>query len=351
VLQRVGRGNRRTKRTNVACFYRTAIEEAAFRVFIRAAENSGAETTALLGSDNGLMFRPSVVVQQLCSYLKQTTHGELNPEHAYGLFAAPTGEPLIERNQYDKIVEHLIEKNFFRPAMHGGRQLRAGEMWEKLYEERSLYSNMSGKGESAVVIDDMTGRRIGYLDSKLPAGSTFLMGGHARRVTSILGRKVLTRAETDTKNVRKPNQKWNRLVKSAALIKALAKELGFPIADETGAMPLVKIQTEKDAEKRFLLFHNAGEVYGKALGELLETERKLVIVEHNEFFVEIAGTFSATDLQFSEEETERLLNRRWKSFESAFDLGRFQIDLPIDIRRAAVVAAFNLSKFGRVFSS
>ncbi|MDQ3322982.1 MAG: DEAD/DEAH box helicase [Acidobacteriota bacterium] len=349
-LQRIGRGNRRAKRTNVACFYRTPIEEAVFQVFIRAAENSDEETTALLGSDNGLAFRPSVVVQQLCSYLKQTTHSELNPEHAYGLFADPTGEPLINKNQYDKIVEHLIEKNFFRPAMHGGKQLRAGEMWEKLYEERTLYSNLSGKGDGAVVIDDMTGRRVGYLDSKLPAGSTFLMGGHARRVTSANGRKVLTRAETDTKNVRKPNQKWNRLVKSAALIKALAKELGFPAADETGAMPLVNIQTEKDAEKRFLLFHNAGEIYGKALGELLETERKLVIVEHNEFFVEIAGTFSTTDLQISEEEIERQLNRRWKSFESAFDLGRFQIDLPIDIRRAVVVAAFNLSKFGRVFS-
>ncbi|MGI8468229.1 MAG: helicase-related protein [Pyrinomonadaceae bacterium] len=349
-LQRVGRGNRRTKRTNVACFYRTPTEEAVFRVFIRAAKNSDAETAALLASDNGLKFRPSVIVQQLCSYLKQTTHRELNPDHAYGLFSTTEGEPLIEKNQYDKIVEYLIEKDFFRPAMHGGNSLRAGEMWEKLDDERTLYSNMSGKSESAVVIDGMTGRRVGYLDSKMPAGSAFLMGGHARRVTAINGRKILTRAETKTENVCKPYQKWNWRVKSAALTKALANELGFPAADETGAMPIVTIQTEKDAEERTLLFHNAGEVYGKALGELLETERKLVIVEHNEFFVEISGAFSETDLKFSDEETGRLLNRRWKSFESAFNLGRFQIDLPTDIRRASVIAAFNLPEFGLVFS-
>jgi ATP-dependent Lhr-like helicase len=348
-LQRIGRGNRRTKRANVACFYRTPTEEAVFRVFIRAAKNSDAETAALLATDNGLAFRPSVIVQQLCSYLKQTTHRELDPEHAFGLFKTPEGEPLIEKNQYDKIVEYLIEKDFFRPAMHGGNSLRAGEMWEKLDDERTLYSNMSGKA-SAVVIDEMTGRRVGYLDSKLPAGSAFLMGGHARRVIATNGRNILTRAETKTENVRQPNQKWNRRVKSAALTKALANELGFPAADETGAMPIVIVQTEPDAEKRILLFHNAGEVYGKALGELLETERKLVIAEHNEFFVEISGAFSETDLKFSDEETGRLLNRRWKSFESFFNLGLFQIDLPTDIRRASVIAAFNPSEFGLVFS-
>jgi hypothetical protein len=164
------------------------------------------------------------------------------------------------------------------------------------------------------------------------------------------GRKILTRAETKTENVRQPHQKWNRRVKSAALTKALANELCFPAAEETGAMPLVSVQTENDSEKRFLLFHNAGEIYGKALGELLETERNLIIVEHNEFFVELAGAFSETNWQFSEEEIYRLLNRRWKNFETAFDLGSFQINLPPDIRRDSIITAFNPSKFRLIFS-
>ena len=345
-LQRIGRGNRRTKRTNVACFYRSSTEEAIFQVFIRAAKNSDEETMKLLGSDSGLKFRPSIVVQQLCSYLKQTTYSELNPEHAYSLFATPTGESLIDKNQYDKIIEHLIEKDFFKPAMHSGNQLQAGEMWEKLYEERTLYSNMSGTNESPAVIDDMTGRLVGYLDSRMQVGSTFLMGGHARRITSLNGRKVLTRAETNTQNIRKAPQRWNWRVKSAELTRALAKELGFPTEDEQGKMPLVNIQTEKEAEKRTLLFHNSGEVYGKALGELLETVEDIAIVEHNEFFVEISGEIAETDLQFPEKVIQNLLSHRWKNFESAFDLGRFQTDLPIEVRRASVIKAFNLPKFG-----
>lgn len=344
-LQRIGRGNRRTKRTNVACFYRTTTEEAIFKIFIRAAENSDQETIELLGFDNSLAFRPSVIVQQLCSYLKQTTHSELDPEHAYKLFSTPTGEPLIDKNQYDKIIEHLIKKDFFRTTMRGGKQLQAGEIWEKLYEERTLYSNMSGEGEGAAVIDNMTGRLVGYLDAKMPVGNTFLMGGQSRRVTSLKGRKILTRAETNTENVRQPPQKINWRVKSAALTKALATELGFPTADETGKMPIIEVQTEKDAKKRTLLFHNSGKVYGKAIGELLEREKNIFIIEHNEFFVEISGSISETDLEFSDEEIHRLLSQRWKSFENAFDLGRFQADLPMDIRRASVISAFNLAEF------
>lgn len=349
-LQRIGRGNRRTNRTNVACFYRNTIEKAVFQIFIRATENSDQETLDLLGSDNNSAFRPSAIVQQLCSYLKQTTHSELDPEHAYKLFMTPDGKPLIAKNQYDKIVEHLIEKDFFRPAMHGGKQLQAGEIWEKLYEERTIYSNMNGTNEGAAVIDDMTGRLIGYLDAKPPVGNIFLIGGHARRVSLIRGRKIFVRAAANPENARQPRQKLNRRVKSAALTKALAAELGFPTGDENGTLSIVNIQTEKDAETRTLLFHNSGEVYGKAIGELLESEKNVRIVEHNEFFVEISGAISETDLKFSDEETGRLLNRRWKSFENAFDLGRFQIDLPTDVRRAGVIAAFNLSAFGLVFS-
>jgi ATP-dependent helicase Lhr and Lhr-like helicase len=340
-LQRIGRGNRRTRRTNVACFYRNLTEEAVFQIFLRAAENSDEETLQLLKSDSNLPFRPSVVVQQLCSYLKQTTHSELNVEHAYGLFATPTGEPLIDKNQYEKIVEHLLEKGFFRPAMHGGKQLQAGEIWEKLYEERTLYSNLSGTGENPAVFDDLTGKLVGFLDTRISVGSKFLMGGHARRVVSVKGKRVLTRAETTVANARPAPQKWHWKVKSAALTKSLAKELGFPTAEK---ILVVNIQTDLEAAKRTLIFHNAGEIYGKALGELL-MGKKINVVDDNEFFIEVSDEISEIDLNFAENEIVQLFSRRWKSFENAFDLGHFQNDLPNEVRRDSVIRAFNLAKF------
>ena len=339
-LQRIGRGNRRTKRTNVACFYRNRTEEAIFKVFVCAAKNNDSETSALLRSDNNLRFRPAVVVQQLCSYLKQTTYRELVPEHAFGLFSTPADEPLIDKKEYDKIVEHLINKGFFQPARHGGNGLQAGEVWEKLDEERKIYSNMSGTRESAVVIDNLTGRAVGFLDAKVSVGKTFLIGGHAREVTAVQGRKILTRGGANVEKIYQPRQKFVWRTKSAALTKALAAELNFP-----AAMSLVNVQTEADGEKRTLFFHNAGEIYGKAIGELLETEKNVKIIEDNEFFVEIADEIEVENLQFSREEINRVLNRKWKTFESAYDLGVFQTDLPNELRRNSIIEAFNVAEF------
>jgi ATP-dependent helicase Lhr and Lhr-like helicase len=344
-LQRIGRGNRRTNQTNVACFYRNLTEEAVFKVFIRAAENSDANTINLLRSDNNLRFYPSVVVQQLCSYLKQTTHRRIDPEHAYGLFQTPSGEPLIDKKDYDKIIEYLINKRFFQVVGHFGNQLQAAETWEKLDEERRIYGNMSGTSESAIVVDNLTGRTLGFLDAKLPIGKTFLLDGKARKVTAIQGRKVLIDGGTKAEKFYQPRQKMVWRVKSAALTKELAREFGFPVADENDKLKVVNVQNEELGETRRLLFHNAGEVFGKAIAELLETEKKVPVIEHNEFFVETIEEIEAETLKFTELEINRMLYRSWKKFETAYDFGCFHTELPTDIRRNSVISAFGILEF------
>jgi ATP-dependent Lhr-like helicase len=361
-LQRLGRGNRRTARTSVACFYRTPTEQALFRVFLRAARNSSVAdrtaASALLRSDSGLAFRPSVVVQQLCSYLKQTRNGELEPEHAYQLFTSPQGEPLLDEQQYAQIVDHLIDTGFFLPAR--GRALRPGPQWHKLYEERALYSNLADSGrEAAIVVDDITGRRVGYLESVAPTGTTFLLGGQARRVVWRQGRRLLAHAATDNAaEARAP--RWRTLWRSLspALTQALAQELGFPCPGPATALPMIveprenadELAPEMAAEGRTMLFHCAGGVYGKLLGELLETKQGVRVVECNEFSVEALGCLPEMLLMFTEEETLALVGRRWRTFERAFALGRFQPQLPPTVRRQSVIAAFNVPDFHRRFS-
>jgi ATP-dependent Lhr-like helicase len=361
-LQRLGRGNRRTAYTSVACFHRTPTEQALFRVFLRAAQNSSgadkAAADALLRSHSGLSFRPSVVVQQLCSYLKQTRNGEFEPEHAYQLFTSPQGDPLLDKQQYTQIVDHLIDTGFFLPARAAA--LRPGPQWHKLYEERTLYSNLADAGrDTAVVVDDITGRRVGYLETVVPTGTTFLMGGQARRVVWTQGRRLLAHAATDnTAEARAPRRRtlWRGL--SPALTQALAQELGFPCAGPALALPMVVERRESTdelaagpTESRTLLFHCAGEIYGRALGELLESKLGARLVECNEFLVEVLGSLPETTLLFTEEETLALAGRRWRQFERAFDLGRFQMQLPPTVRRASVIAAFNVPTFQRCFAN
>src|ERR1043166_3827600 len=361
-LQRLGRGNRRTARTSLACLYRTPTEQALFQVFLRAAQSSSdaerAAASALLRSESGLMFRPSVVVQQLCSYLKQTSHGEIEPGHAYQLFTSPQGEPLLDEQQYAQIVSHLIDTGFFLPAR--GSALRPGPQWHKLYEERALYSNLADSVcDAAIVVDDITGRRVGYLESAAPTGTTFILGGQARRVVWTQGRRMLAHAATgDEAEARAP--RWRTLWRSLspALTQALAQELGFPCAGPATALPMLVEQQESAdefaaeavVESRTLLFHCAGAVYGKLLGDLLETKQGVSVVECNEFLIEALGCLPETVLLFTEEETLALVGRRWRTFERAFALGRFQTQLPPAVRRKSVVAAFNVPDFQRRFA-
>ena len=361
-LQRLGRGNRRTAYTSVACFYRTPTERALFQVFLRTARNSSiaARTAAseLLRSRGGLEFRPSVVVQQLCSYLKQTRNGEIEPGHAYQLFTSPQGDPLLDEQQYNQIVDHLINTGFLLPSR--GAALRPGPQWHKLYEERSLYSNLadSVRRDTAVVVDDITGRRAGYLESVIPTGTTFLLGGQARRIVWKHGRRLLAHAVTDnTAEARAPRWRTQWRSSSPALTQALAQELGFPCAEPPAALPMVVERRESTdelaadtAEGRTLLFHCAGEIYGKALRELLEAKYGARIVECNEFMLEALGCLPETMLLFTEEEMLTLVGRSWRQFERGFALGCFQSQLPPAVRRASVIAAFNIPDFQRRFA-
>jgi hypothetical protein len=108
---------------------------------------------------------------------------------------------------------------------------------------------------------------------------------------------------------------------------------------------------EMEAAGRTFLFHCAGEVYGKFLGELLEAKQGVRVVECNEFFVEALGCLQETMLLITEEETLALIARHWRKFERAFDLGRFQTHLPPAVRRKSVIATFNVQDFQRRFAN
>jgi ATP-dependent Lhr-like helicase len=348
-LQRTGRGNRRTRRTSVICFYRTDIELALFRVFIRAARSGELESS-------DYFFRPSVVVQQLCSYIKQTRLGEIEPESAYELFAAPDGQPLLARSHYDQIIEHLMLKQYFVPAQ--GSALKPGPKWQELYEQRAIYTNLSGQTRGLIeVVDDATGRRLGIIEQRAAPGATFLFGGQAQRAARLIRRKVMVQPTEETAtgapHFRTP---WRPLTHKLA--QAVAAELGVP---QTGAADEIAMIVERDEENAddsteapaaptAWVFHCAGDAYGLVLGDLLEAIYKVKVRDASSLYLMLEGSLPAEPLRFGAEQVRARLRRRWLQLESWFDLGYFQSQLPLEVRRASVVEAFNVAEFLRVFS-
>lgn len=311
-LQRIGRGNRRTARTAVVCCARHQLERAMFSVFIRAAQ-SGADLVS-----PSYFFRPSVVVQQLCSYVKQNRLGEIDPETAYQLFATPAGAPLISKTLYDLIIEHLLAKQFFNASERN--VLKPGSAWQELFEQRAIYTNLMDVSRRTVeVIEEETGRRIGEIERAISPGEAMLFGGHARQVSRMIGRKLMVRA---------------------ADANALART----------------IESEEDEEKNELpsltttLFHCAGNAWGMVLGDLMETLYRVRVADAGDIYLTVRGVLPAASLEFTAEQVRISLRRRWKQLENWFDLGRFQTQLPLDVRRAGVVEAFDVAGFVQAFN-
>jgi ATP-dependent Lhr-like helicase len=343
-LQRIGRGNRRTARTAVVCFYRNETERALFEIFVAAAQ--AGESAA----SQPYFFRPSIVVQQLCSYLKQTKYGELDPDSAYELFAALDGTPLIDKSHYDQIIEHLTAKNYFTATTHG--LLRPGAAWSELFEQRAIYTNLLDLTRVTIeVIDEETGRRLGEIERAVKPGGAFLFGGRARQAARISRRKLLVRSTSQANDAHPPHLRSAWRPMSPALAQAVAKILGAPQAKNPADLAIVTEidEHEETPQPVTWVFHCAGDAYGLILGDLLERLCRVRVEDCNDLYLAVRGIVPTGQLEFTAAQVQAGLRRRWKQMESWFEMGRFQDQLPLDVRRASVSAAFDVAGFVQAF--
>lgn len=338
-LQRIGRGNRRTQRTNVVCFYRDEREHALFRIFLRSAK-----TGKHLQSNAAAPFRPSVVVQQLFSYVKQTRNGEIEPNHAYELFSTPQGEPLLSKQHYNQIIERLLKENYFAPSF--GTLIKPALKWQELYERREIYTNIGDDQNAIEVIDEMTGRKIGYINNPITQGSTFLFGGQSQRAARRDGKKLFVNPANERAKTVHGGKSFQPL--SPELVRALALELGIPIQSNT--LPMILDEAIEDAPQRALLLHCAGFAYGLVLGDLLEKSFDCTVEECDELSLSINFNEKISALNFNQTEIASAVQKRWQQFEKWYSSGRWQKLLPASVRAAHVITSFQTEKFQQMFS-
>ncbi len=343
-LQRIGRGNRRTARTSVVCCHRNETERALFQIFVEAAQ-SGAITET-----QRYFFRPSIVVQQLCSYLKQTKYGELDPDSAFALFAALDGTPLLTKSHYHQIIEHLIVKQYFTAT--DARLLKPGAAWNELFEQRAIYTNLADFTRRTIdVVDEETGRKLGEIERAVQPGSTFLFGGHARQSARISGRKLVVRTTKQAQAAHPPHLRSSWRPMTPALAQAVAQALGAPQTKQPGELAIVTESetTEDESIPVTWVFHCAGDAYGLILGDVLETLYRVRVEDYNDLYLAVKGIIPTAQLEFTVVQVNISLRRRWKQMESWFELGRFQEQLPLEVRRASVSTAFDVTGFVNAF--
>jgi hypothetical protein len=98
------------------------------------------------------------------------------------------------------------------------------------------------------------------------------------------------------------------------------------------------------------VFHCAGEAYGFALGDLLESLYSVRVWHQNSFCFLLEGELPSAPLEPNAAQVRAQVLRRWKRSEKWFDMGRFHKELPAIARQESVLEAFDIDHFVRIFS-
>lgn len=212
MLQRVGRGGRRSGASNVLAFASSDFEERAFRTLLSA----GSRGEWLEGP---YAFRPGVLVQQAVSVLHERRSRTVDGAALNRRLPPPLASEWAA-DRIDRVLAHAAERGWLaRAAGAWGIGPKAETAWTR----GTLHGNLAERSDVAVV-DSLTGEEVGRV---LTAdGGSIRLAGLGRRAFHTDGRRVVTES-----NARPGVAQFDPSPKAAvpaAMARALLAGIGVP---------------------------------------------------------------------------------------------------------------------------
>jgi ATP-dependent Lhr-like helicase len=327
-LQRIGRGNRRTNKTTLLGFYRSQREYHLFNLLLKAAEDGEQD-------DVFYSFRPSVIVQQILSYLKQRPSGTLNSKSLRVLLDdSRTSAGLLDASEEKALVDHLVSEDLLAETARR-RELTQGKLARAIFERHLENSNISSGGGGVMVVDDLTGRVIGEIqENNFRERDAFALGANILDVARVDGHIVSVNIDNQKQATRSLRFSSN----ARSLPYHLARKLGDIVGIRGDEMPAFELSD------RWYVIHAIGEPFGRMLAYFLSQEfgwksrsRSLALESKHRPPEPVihAGQGQIADL----------VRRKFEVFESGLQMGRFQSYLPTSIRAHSVESLFNPKRF------
>ncbi len=328
-VQRIGRGSRRQRVIQAACFYRTPLEKLIFEVLSRDPKIGD-------GSASSGAFRPGIAVQQIFSLLKQSPIGAVRIAELSAIFA-----DLVTEADLAAILGQLAAMNYLQPGRSG--EWRAGERLNKLIDQQanphntlSLYSNIkASEGRKIEIRDQHTGQTVARVDSQWLARSVLTLEGRAVNIDWYDGEAMWVSAAPDQSETEEVRYRSSRQILSYDLAQKLPSGLDLV----PGAAPLM------NGPAGWLWFHWLGDLYGTALLDLMRGHD----TAHATAQIGLCLAFAAEPAPFtpiwSAQEVLRYLVDNYHRLETLMDLGPYHHLLPIALRRQTVVEQFDVARF------
>lgn len=335
-LQRIGRGGRRTGLTRVIGLARSPLEDLNFRALLELAQADGAPS-AEIGWPT-YQFRPSVLVQQIFSLLKQSPTGGLRLADLRRVAPVPLSEAAARH-----LLDHLVLLEHLTPGRPG--EWRPGPALAQLADAHEIYSNIGADPLSAVIVDAYTGRTLAQTERPRWAGDTLLLGGQTMEVVWRDRYRIGVRPRAAAPE---PSD-----VGLGSLSMPISLEVGQAVATHLGlaAGQLYQVGNERGA----WLFHFWGDIYGLLLQAILQAtldtlEEPIAVGYANEHALRLPWELDVLP-PWNPAVAQDVLAAYVPDLEPWLEMGRFHGLLPRDSADAAVIAQCDLPRLARLYQS
>jgi ATP-dependent Lhr-like helicase len=338
--QRVGRGGRRGGVQRVLCLARTPTEALRFAALVDPApvslpDRRERDPDPTTGNGPVYHFKPSVLVQQVFSLLKQSPTGGLRFADLRGL--APDS---VDNVALQSLLARLVVLRFLVTGRPG--EWRPGPELATLADEHEIYANIGGEALKATVVDAFSGRRLAQAARPRRHGESLQLGG---RQMEVAWQAAYTFGVRPRPGDADPAIRFRTTPYAVPLelTQAMAAVLGLA----PGQLPVVSEQGDT------WLFHFWGDLFGALLASMLESQFPAdagfgPVTAPNELCLRLPFNLDALppwDGALVETAARELAPR----LEPVLELGRFHPLLPPALGLQTVVEHCDLPRLGALY--
>lgn len=325
LLQRIGRGSRQKSYQQVACFYRSPLEELLFHILLDDIHMEKPDSP----------FRPAVAIQQLFSLMKQSPTGAIRINTV-----APLFENMLSQQDVEAIVGRLVDLHYLQQGRPG--EWKPDENLNQLFDEQnrphpeeSIYSNIQGSAGNITLWDQHTGQKVAQVDAAWMQRQNPTLEGRALQIHWQEGEAVWVSNVSGQES----SQKQIFLAARQKLAFETAWLLPLQIGLKIGDAPLVPAE-----DGGWYFFHWMGDLYGKVLMDLLRYN--LLVEETTQSGLCLWLSDPLTGLPvWTLAQIQTHLKDYYQQLEPLLALGTFHRWLPPILRKRTVIEQVNAPRF------
>lgn len=326
LLQRIGRGGRRSGSINLVAIPQNEIEVLAFGSMIFYAIRGILEKSPSAS-------RWSVLVQQIVSMIMQAGGKGRKLSDILELVEKVWGVSSLETAR--SVIQHLVHENWL---FMSGNRLGLGEKFsDDIMVNRSYYHCNFETGSNTIpVVDHLTGQTIGHVKPELMNSRQIAIGGHSVDVVHSGDQLLVKSVRKDAATTFRYDAKKPAVSKSYA--EHVRRGLGLG-EDET-----IIVETESLGP---VWFHFSGEMYEWILCKLLDVFPSSHFKQRGLALLGKTSEDTLRKMSSRIHELQSFVDEMNKMAASSMGVGRFHKYLPDHVKTEVTIALFDVDHFIR----